>query len=111
MKICITSEGENIDSQVDAKFGRCLYLQFLDSETLNGTCEENRLREGQGGVGIQVAQQIVEKKVGAVITGNIGPNAAEVLEAAGIPVYLANAQTVNHAVDDFRFNSLRENRK
>jgi len=108
MKICITAEGETLDSPVDNRFGRCQYLQILDSETLEGTCEENALRDGQGGIGIQVAQDLVQQGVETVITGNMGPNAAEVLEIAGIPIYAADSQTVEQAVEDLQQGHLRQ---
>ncbi len=108
MKICITAEGAALDSPVDTRFGRCQYLQILDSETLEGTCEENTLRNGQGGIGIQVAQALVQQGVDAVITGNMGPNAAQVLETAGIPIYAADSQTVEQALDDLHQGHLRQ---
>ena len=87
---------------MDGRFGRSEYLCFLDLETLEGTCEENTLRDGQGGVGIQLAQNLVRRGVKAVITGRVGPNAADVLDAAGIPVYSAEGQTVKQAGEGLR---------
>lgn len=108
MKICITAEGVSLNSPVDTRFGRCQYLHIVDSETLEGTCEENTLRNEQGGVGIQVAQNLVKQGVDAVITGNVGPNAAEVLETAGISIYAADSQTVKQAVADLQQGHLRQ---
>ena len=55
-----------------------------------------------GGAGIQAAQFVVEHGAQAVLTGNLGPNAFSVLEAAGIPGYLVPEGTVRQAVEAFK---------
>jgi predicted Fe-Mo cluster-binding NifX family protein len=43
-----------------------------------------------------------------VITGNVGPNAFRVLNAAGIRIYLAAQQTVEQAVAAFKEGRLQD---
>jgi predicted Fe-Mo cluster-binding NifX family protein len=55
-----------------------------------------------GGAGIQAAQFVVERGAQAVLTGNLGPNAFDVLQAAGVPGYLVPEGTVRQAVEAFK---------
>ncbi len=98
MIICVTAEDISLSSPVGEKFGRCRYLHFVDSKTMQVTTRENGKHDGESGVGIQVAQVILDAGTEAVITGNIGPNASDVLEAANIPVYSAGDRTIEVAV-------------
>jgi predicted Fe-Mo cluster-binding NifX family protein len=59
-----------------------------------------------GGAGIQAAQFVVNMGAKAVLTGNLGPNAFDVLRAAGVPGYLAKEGTVRQAVEAFSANQL-----
>ena len=34
MKICITSQGDTLDSPVDPRFGRCQYFSIVETETM-----------------------------------------------------------------------------
>jgi len=60
-----------------------------------------------GGAGIQSAQLVVDKGVEAVITGNVGPNAYQVLSSAGIAVYVGNFKSVREAVEAYRSGKLQ----
>ena len=75
MKICVTSSGDNLDAQLDPRFGRCAYLMIVDSETMQFEAVPNSAAGVTGGAGIQAAQTIANKGAKALITGNVGPNA------------------------------------
>jgi len=60
-----------------------------------------------GGAGIQAAQFIIEQGAQAVLTGNVGPNAFNVFQAAGVPIYLLGGGTVREAVEAYKSGQLR----
>ena len=80
MKICITSEGNTLGSKVDCRFGRCQYFIIVDTETFEFEVIKNPNLESMGGAGIQSAQLVASKRVKAVLTGNVGPNAFQTLQ-------------------------------
>jgi predicted Fe-Mo cluster-binding NifX family protein len=102
MKICITSEGNNLDSKVDPRFGRCKNFIIFDTDTSNFEAQENPNAQLQGGAGIQSGQLMVSKGVKAILTGNIGPNAHQVLLAAGISVLIGVSGTVQEAIEGYK---------
>jgi predicted Fe-Mo cluster-binding NifX family protein len=59
-----------------------------------------------GGAGIQSAQFVVSKGAGAVITGHCGPNAMQVLSAAGIKVYTGQSGPIKDAVSRYQNGEL-----
>jgi len=101
-KICITSEGKTLGSKVDPRFGRCQNFIFFDTDTGNFEAEDNVSSQFQGGAGIQSGQFVASKGVKAVLTGNIGPNAHQVLSSAGISVFVGVVGTVGEAVEGYR---------
>ena len=107
MKICVTSEGEALDSKVDPRFGRCQYFIIVDTDTLEFEAIQNPNIESMGGAGIQSGQFVAEKQVKALITGNIGPNAFQTLQAAGIGVVTGASGTVEEAIKEYKKGNLK----
>jgi len=102
MKICITSEGNTLDSKVDGRFGRCQYFIIVDTQTLEFEAIQNPNIEAMGGAGIQSAQLVASKQVKAVLTGNVGPNAFQTLQAAGINIFTNASGTVKEAIEKYK---------
>ncbi|MFH1456555.1 MAG: NifB/NifX family molybdenum-iron cluster-binding protein [Patescibacteria group bacterium] len=110
MKIAISSTTQNIDDKIDETFGRCPY--FIIAEIENGKIEKseaikNESIEQTSGAGISAAQLVVDKKVEAVITGNVGPRAFDVLNQFKIKVYTGKG-VVKEAIQDCIDNKLEE---
>ncbi|WP_099188808.1 NifB/NifX family molybdenum-iron cluster-binding protein [Tepidibacter mesophilus] len=106
MKLCISSITNKENSQADSRFGRCPYFAIYNTE--NNTFEfiENSGITSPQGAGIAAAQQIADQKVEAVITGNMGPNAMKIIDAAGIKTYKINNETIKDAVKLYIDNKL-----
>ena len=90
MKIAISSTGKDLESDISNVFGRCPY--FIIAEIENNKIAkieaiENASVNQMGGAGISAAQAIAEKGVKAVISGNLGPRASDVLKQFNIEVY------------------------
>ena len=102
MKLCISSEGASLDSRVDPRFGRCRTFIFVDSDTMAFEAVDNSGTGASGGAGIQAAQYVVAQGAQAALTGNVGPNAMDVLQAANISVYPVAGSTVREAIEAFK---------
>ena len=102
MKICITSENVSLDSKVDPRFGRCQYFIIADPDTLEFETIKNPNIESMGGAGIQSAQLVASKNIKALVTGNIGPNAFQTLQSAGIEVFTGASGTVEEAIEKYK---------
>jgi len=108
MKVCVSAVSDNLDAQLDPRFGRCQYFIIVNPETLAFEAVPNAAKDAIGGAGIRAAQIITEKGVEAVITGNIGPNAFQALASAGVKVLTGFYGTVREAVEKYKRGELKE---
>jgi predicted Fe-Mo cluster-binding NifX family protein len=102
MKIAISATGSTLDAEVDPRFGRCQYFIIVDLETMEFEAVDNSSAMAAGGAGISAGQSIADKGAQAVLTGNCGPNAYEVLSAAGIKVVTGVAGKVQDAIQGYK---------
>ena len=107
MKSAVTSQGPDLDSGVDPRFGRAQCFVVVDTETGELACHDNsqNLNAVQG-AGVQAGQNIAQLGVEAVVTGNVGPKAFAVLQAAGISVHIGASGTVRDAVEEYKAGRL-----
>lgn len=101
MKVVITARGSSLDAEPSPVFGRCPVFLFVDPENQQLEALENPAIAASGGAGIQAAQLVVDRGARAVITGRLGPNAARVLEAAGIEIRRAAGRTAGEVLERF----------
>jgi len=106
MKIVVTASGADLGAQAHPAFGRCPTYVFVDTETMQCEAVENPAANATGGAGIQAAQFVVERGAQAVVTGNVGPNAFQVLQPAGVPIHLFSGGTVRQAVEAYKAGEL-----
>lgn len=109
MKVAITAQGPDLNSNTDTRFGRAKYFIVFDLEndTFSAVDNVQNLHATQG-AGIQAGMQVSKFEVAAVITGHVGPKAFVTLQAGGVKVYTGAKGTVAEAVEQFKSGQLSE---
>jgi predicted Fe-Mo cluster-binding NifX family protein len=107
MKVCVSAVADNLEAQVDPRFGRSPYLVIVDSETMQFEAIPNVASSAMGGAGIQAAQTIASRGVKVLITGNVGPNAFQALSAAGIEIVTGASGIVREVVEKYKRAELK----
>ena len=107
MKVAVTSQGSDLSSQVDPRFGRAKNFIVVDTDTDEFSAHDNtqNMNAAQG-AGIQAGRTVVDLGVEAVITGNVGPKAFTTLQAGNIKVHPGASGTVKEAVEKFKAGQL-----
>lgn len=108
MKIAVSAGNDSLDAQIDPRFGRCQCFVIVDSATMEVDAIPNTSRSAASGAGIHAAQTIANQGVKLVLTGRVGPNAQQVLAAAGIEIITGVDGTVRDAVETFKRGQLRD---
>jgi predicted Fe-Mo cluster-binding NifX family protein len=109
MKILLTTASPDIEAQLDPRFGRGAYFLIVDPDTLEWKALPNPSLSARGGAGIQAAQYAANEQAGAVISGHFGPNAANALKEAGIPLFeFGTCQTVRDVLDQWKAGKLQQ---
>ncbi len=107
MKVCITSQGPTLESPTEERFGRAPFFIIIESENGSHEAVTNPFTAGAGGVGPKAAQILIANNVKALVSGQVGGNAREVLASAGIAMYACKAGgSVKEAFDQFMNNAL-----
>lgn len=108
MRIILSATGNTSESNLDTRFGRCEFFLLYDTESKEFETLVNSGMEAQGGAGIKAAGQIIESKADVVITGNLGPNAFELIERAGVKAYSCEVMPIKKALEQYQNQELRE---
>ena len=106
MKVAVSSNGDNLDAQLDPRFGRCAFFVVVNPDDMSFEAFNNESAAQGGGAGIQAAQFLASQGVDAVITGNCGPNAVQTLAAAGVELFAGQAGIVKAVVEKFKKGNL-----
>jgi len=87
MKIAIATMKGGLEDDVSPVMGRCASFTIVEVEGEEITKTEvlkNEFAAAMGGAGIQAAQFLANQGVEAVVAGNFGPNAFNILSQAGV---------------------------
>lgn len=90
MKIAITSSGNNPDSKLDNRFGRCSYFVIYDS--ISGSTEfiPNPNKENIEGSGPASVQLIASRGVKKVVSGEFGAKVKSIFDQLQIQLIILN---------------------
>ena len=108
MRVVVSASGYDLDAATSPVFGRCPVFVFVETDSLRFEALDNPALNAGGGAGIEAAQFVIERGAAAVLTGNVGPNAYQVFEAANLPVYVNPAGTVRDAVEAYNAGRLQQ---
>jgi predicted Fe-Mo cluster-binding NifX family protein len=107
MKLAVTSQGLELTSLVDPRFGRAKYFIVIDTETDETHAVDNTMSlNAAQGAGIQAGKKVIDLGAEALITGHVGPKAFATLQAGGISIFTGATGTVADAIGQFRNDNL-----
>ena len=108
MKIAVTSDGPEMKSSIDERFGRATGFIVYDLETKEFNFIDNHQNiNALQGAGIQAAKTVINAGATAIITGSVGPKAQAVLREAGIEIFTGSTGTVETAIGDYNAGKLQ----
>lgn len=110
MKIAVTIDGKDLESNVSSVFGRSpffLMLEIQDKKIVKTIVLENVAAKQSGGTGIFAAKAIVEQGTEFLITGNVGPRAMDVFRQFGIKAF-SGSGIAKDALEKFFKGNLSE---
>jgi predicted Fe-Mo cluster-binding NifX family protein len=109
MKIAISVTAAGEAATLEMRFGRCPYFAVYDSESKEFEWFENAGIKATSGAGTGAAQALINRNVDVVISGQFGPKAVQVLEAAKIKMLLAPADLpLNEVISKWQADELKE---
>jgi len=84
MKVAITSTGNNLESKLDQRFGRCSYFVIYDMETKGIEFIPNPNKDAQEGAGPASVQIVASRNVQKIISGEFGIKIKSLLDSLKI---------------------------
>lgn len=88
MKVAITSTGNNLESKLDQRFGRCAYFIIYDSESGGIEFIPNPNKDVQAGAGPASVQLVASRKVNKIISGEFGIKIKSLLDSLKIQMII-----------------------
>ncbi len=84
MKVAITSTGNNLESKLDQRFGRCAFFVIYDTDTKGMEFIPNPNKDAQEGAGPASVQLVASKKAEKIISGEFGIKIKSLLDSLKI---------------------------
>lgn len=92
MKIAITSTGDNLDSPMDQRFGRCAWFVIYDDETKGVEILPNPNKDALDGAGPAAVQLVASRKVSKIVSGEFGIKIKSLLDSMKIQMIVLKDQ-------------------
>ncbi len=109
MKIAISVTKAGEAATLEMRFGRCPYFAVYDSDSKEFEWFENAGIKATSGAGTGAAQALINRQIDVVISGQYGPKAVQVLEAAKIKMLLAPADLpLTEVISKWQAGELKE---
>ncbi len=109
MNVAFSATGSDLNSGLDQRFGRAKQFIIINTETNAASILENTQNmNAPQGAGIQAAQNVINAGATVVVTGNCGPKAFQVLQAAGVKIYHTKQPSVGAALKALLAGELEE---
>lgn len=108
MLIAITSCGENLDSQLDPRFGRAQKFVIYDLQqgVFHAVDNSINLNLAQG-AGIQAAKTVIDSGAQVLISGHCGPKAFKVLNESALKVFHSEEATIKEVISSYKSGKLQ----
>jgi predicted Fe-Mo cluster-binding NifX family protein len=101
MKVAITSTGNNLESNLDQRFGRCSFFVIYDTETGGMEFIPNPNKEAQEGAGPASVQLVASRDVKKIISGEFGIKIKSLLDSLKIQMIVLKEpeKSVNEIIE------------
>ena len=107
MRIAVASEGRELSSKIDPRFGRAKYIVIHDTESGETEVLDNQeISQLAGSAGVKAAEAVVNKHVDYIVSQNFGPNALQVFKVANVKAAVFSDGTVADAIELAKSNRL-----
>ncbi len=106
-KVAVSAAGPDPASEVDPRFGRAPWILVVEPETGEFEAIPNERGAGPWGPENSPVRFVLDRRVGTVITGRLGPNARGTLGAAGVRIVTGARGRVTDVVREYRAGGLR----
>ncbi len=102
MIIAVSANSDNVNEQMEPRFGRAAGFMLFNSETNSFSYVENSANSQLAqGAGIQTAQMLADHNVEVAISGRFGPKALAAMERGGIEMVELDGVTVRQAAESY----------
>ena len=107
MKVAFSSFGPNLLSQLSPRVRGCHYLLIVDPDAKSLEVFENTRDKLEDNDRCPAVEYMLSNKVNALMTGRCRKGTFELLDDAGIYIYLKQSGTVKEVLDKYTQGMLR----